>query len=95
MHCADTTTLVAAATEIEPTTTTDPLSKCQSYLFPKEQFYPIDYAQKDRKDRDGERERNGCVHTITDLLYTAVNWFLVASITALCIPTVVEIQNYR
>lgn len=54
MHCADTTTLVAAATEIEPTTTTDPLSKCQSYLFPKEQFYPIDYAQK---DRDGERER--------------------------------------
>lgn len=46
MHCADTTTLVAEPTEIEPTTTTDPLSKCQSYLFPKEQFYPIDYAQK-------------------------------------------------
>lgn len=39
------TTLVAA-TEIQPTTmTTDPLSKCQSYLFPKEQFYPIDYSK--------------------------------------------------
>lgn len=37
MHLCRHIVRLVAATEIEPTTT-DPLSKCQSYLFPKEQF---------------------------------------------------------